>query len=117
MGHEKSETTRVFKTRVIQEILLWVQMQPFFVRKIQVNKTGHNGKMLELRKRMEITLNKKFFYLILQVTGIIGVVLFAYYFVFNKQMIRVIVWTVMVISILLLGIYLRNNLKRNGKDN
>jgi hypothetical protein len=64
-----------------------------------------------------MTLNKKFFYLILQVIAIIGILFFTFYFVLNKQMVRIIVWTVMVISILLLGIYFRNNLKRNGKDN
>ena len=49
-------------------------------------------------------------------TIIIGSLIFAYYFVWNKQLVKVIIFFVMVTSITLLGYYFNKKFKRENKD-
>ncbi|MDX5476227.1 MAG: hypothetical protein LPK00_11895 [Bacillaceae bacterium] len=57
-------------------------------------------------------MDKRMLYLILQITIIIGALLFSYYFVFNEQWIKVLLFFVMVTSIILLGYYFNKKFKR-----
>jgi uncharacterized protein (DUF983 family) len=61
-------------------------------------------------------MDKRIFYLILQILTIIGTLLFIYYFVWSEQWVHFIIWTVMVISIILLGILLTKKFKRDNKN-
>ena len=63
-----------------------------------------------------ITLDKRNFYLILQIISIIGMLLFTYYFVWGEQWVHFIIWTVMVISIILLCILLTKKFKRDNNN-
>lgn len=59
-----------------------------------------------------IALDKRISYLILQMMFIIGMLLFSYYFVWDKQLVKVIIFFVMVTSIILFGYYLNKKFKR-----
>lgn len=61
-------------------------------------------------------LGKRIFYLTLQMTVIIGSLFIIYYFVWDEQMIHSILFTVMVISISLLGYSLNKKFKRDNKQ-
>lgn len=72
---------------------------------ITVNKNGGDN------------LDKRIFFLILQIISIIGTLLFTYYFVWSEQGIHFMIWTVMVISIILLGFLLTKKFKRDNNIN
>ena len=63
-----------------------------------------------------IALDKRISYLILQMMFIIGMLLFSYYFVWDKQLVKVIIFFVMVTSIILFGYYLNKKFKRDNID-
>lgn len=63
-----------------------------------------------------MSLGKRILYLILQIICIIGSLIFTYYFVWDEQLVKFIIFTVMVISISLLGYYLNKKFKRDNKS-
>ena len=62
-------------------------------------------------------MNKRIVYLTLQIIGIIGILIFSYYFIWGERWMHFIIWAVMVITIMLLGILLTKKFKRgNNRD-
>ncbi|KMJ57252.1 hypothetical protein AB685_17790 [Bacillus sp. LL01] len=59
-------------------------------------------------------MDKRIFYLVLQIIIIIGSLIFTYYFVWDKQLVKFIIFTVMVISISLVGYYFSKKYKRDN---
>ncbi|GIN64002.1 hypothetical protein J27TS8_39950 [Robertmurraya siralis] len=61
-------------------------------------------------------MDKRIFYLILQIVSIIGILIFTYYFVWDEQLVKFIIFSIVTVSIILLGYYFfHKKSKRNNK--
>ncbi|WP_404457667.1 hypothetical protein [Sutcliffiella horikoshii] len=59
-------------------------------------------------------MDKRIFYLILQIVSIIGILIFTYYFVWDEQLVKFIIFSIVTASIILLGYYFFNKKSKRG---
>jgi Na+/melibiose symporter-like transporter len=86
------------------------------VRKKQFSEIFKLNSKCTINERAGMNLGKRIFYLIFQIVIIIGLFIFAYYFVWDEQLGKSIIWAVMIVVVTLLTYYTIGKFIRDNKD-